>query len=163
MKKYFLVSIIIMLVVFTAGCGNKIVEKSIENNLGQKINGDVDLTDNGFKMETEQGTLQAGENTKLPEDFPKDVSIIEGKLLTAYKDKANDGFVVSIETNKDVSEVKKFYKENLENNGWQIVLDLSQEDVVSFMGQKDQQTIMVGAEKKDDKVIVTLIVGKKMY
>lgn len=149
--------------IFVAGCGQKIVEKSFENNLEQKIGGDVDISENNINIQTEAGSLQAGDKTTLPAGFPEDVYIVDGKLVAAYKDNANNGFVVNIQTNKTTAEVKKLYKENLEDNGWNIVLDTSQGGVVSFMLQKDQRNIMIGAEEKDGLTSVTLIVSQKLY
>lgn len=163
MKKHFLVSVIIMLVVFTAGCGNKIVEKKLEKDLEKQLGAKVNIAGDNIDIQTEVGSLQAGDKTTLPEDFPKDVHVIEGDLLSAYKDNSMNSFVINIKTSKSINEIKQIYKEKLAEDNWQILLDFSQADSLSVSAQKDNRNLTVAASEEDVGMTVTIIVGNKMF
>ncbi len=163
MKKYFLMSILLMFIVFTSGCGSKIVEKNLEKDLEKQLNAKVDLSGDNISIQTEAGSLQAGDKTTLPEDFPEDVYIIEGDLLSAYKDNNMNSFVINIKTSKNINEIKQIYKEKLAENNWQTLLDFSQENSLSVSAQKDNRNLTVAASEEDVGMTVTIIVGNKMF
>lgn len=150
-------------VVFLAGCGKsaneKAAEKIIEAQSGGKA--DVDINDKNVKVETEKGTMESGENVKLPADFPKDVYVIDGTIKAAISDKDNQGQTISIETDKDVAEISTVYQEKLKADGWKITGTMNFGDSATVVGEKDDRVVSIIAGKSDGKTMVNVSVGKK--
>lgn len=166
MKFYSLLSLAVILSLFLAGCGKSITqrasekaaEKIIEKQTGGKA--DVDVDKGNVKIETEEGKMEAGENIKLPSDFPKDIYVIEGTIKAAIYDQARGGQTISIETDKSMDEVYSLYQEKLKSDGWKITGTMAYGDVSSVVAEKDNRTASVIISKSDNKTTVTLSTGK---
>src|SRR3989339_449967 len=81
-KKFLKMSIIFGLAVFLSACqspsekviekvNENVIEKAIEDSMGG--NTEVDLNEGNINIETENGTMQAGQDVSLPDNFPSDV------------------------------------------------------------------------------------------
>ena len=152
---------------FLAGCGKSIsqragekaAEKIIEKQSGGKA--DVDINKGNVKVETEQGKMEAGENVKLPSDFPQDVYVIEGAVKAVFSNQANGGYTISIETDKGLNEASAAYQEKFKSDGWKITGTMSFEDTASVTAEKDDRIASVIISKSDAKTAVTVSTGKK--
>lgn len=166
MKFYFLLSSAIILSLSLSGCGKgltqkaseKATEKIIEKQTGGKA--DVDVGKGNIKVETEEGKMEAGENVKLPSDFPKDIYVIEGTIKAAISDQARESQTISIETNKSIDEVYSLYQEKLKSDGWKITGTMAYGEVSTVVAEKDNRTASVVISKSDNKTTVTLSTGK---
>lgn len=165
-KIYTLLPVALVLVLGLSGCGKsisqmageKVAEKAIEKQTG----GNVDIDNGSFKMETDQGKYEAGENVKLPDDFPKDVYVMDGIIKTAISNQADGGFMISIETDKSVDDVASLYQEKLKDESWKITGTMNFNDSITIAAEKDDKSVSVMASKGDEgKNMVVVIVGKK--
>lgn len=167
MKFYSLLSLAVILSLFSAGCGKSITQKAsekaaekiIEKQTGGKAN--VDINKGNVKVETKEGKMEAGENVKLPSDFPKDIYVIEGTIKAAISDQAREGQTISIETDKSMDEVYSLYQEKLKSDGWKITGTMAYGDVSTVVAEKDNRTASVVISKSGNKTTITLSTGKK--
>lgn len=148
-KKIGLIIFVCLFCVAVSGCGQKSyvenkVEKELEKNLGGKV--DVDVDDNAVEIETEDGgLLQAGENVSLPDDFPEDVYICEGQIMSVAQNLGVAGFQIVIKSSDETQALGEIYKEKLAEQGWEII---------STFGMGD--AYMISAKKGDRSVTVTI-------
>lgn len=168
MRFYFFLSSAVILSLFLTGasCGKKIsqkasekaTEKIIEKQIGGKA--DVDVSQGNIKVETEEGKMEAGENVKLPSDFPKDIYVIEGTIKAAISDQAREGQTISVETNKSMDEVYSLYQEKLKSDGWKITGTMAYGEVSTVVAEKDNRTASIVISKNGNKTTVALSTGK---
>ncbi len=98
-----LVALLLGAALVTAGCGadeitdqatEKAIEKQLEDATGDDV--DIDIDDDKVKVETSDGTFEAGTGD-LPEDYPSsDVPVVDGEVLYAVSDGAG-GFSVAVQ------------------------------------------------------------------
>lgn len=144
-----------------SGCGqnnlmeNK-MEKELEKNLGGKA--DVDMNNGGVKIETEQGSIQVGGEVSLPKDFPTDIYVIDGKLVSAMKNVMGAGFQVAVQSNLSMQEIKSMYQIKLKEQGWVItnVSDLPNGTMVSGQKGKRQVVVAAGIEENVEGIMVMI-------
>ncbi len=169
-RKIKFLSLLLILPIFTlvfTGCGKsvsqtvgeKAAEKIIENRMGGKANVDVD--NGNVKINTAGGNLETGSNVKLPADFPSDVYIIDGNIVTAMSDQANKGFTISIEINKSLEEASSIYQAELKKQGWNITGTMNFGDSASVIAEKVNRTASVFISKSADKTTVVLGIATK--
>ncbi len=160
--------IIFGLVLTGAGCArtpseyaaNKAAKKLIESN----TNGDVkvDVQNNNFKYKGNGVDLVTGADVKLPADFPSDVYINVGKLISAASFTSNQAFQVSIETGKSAAEAYQFYQDKLKADGWSITGTMSFGEVSTVTAEKDTRIVSAMISKSDTSAsLVTITVSKK--
>jgi len=166
-KFYLLLPVLAIAVLALVGCGKsvsrkageKAAEKIIEAQSGGKAN--VDINGQNVKVETEQGKIEAGENVKLPSDFPSDVYVIDGTIKIAISGQADEGQTVSIETDKKIEEVLSIYKEKLKSDGWNITGTMNFGEVATVIAEKDDRSVSVSTGASDGKTTVNIVVAKK--
>lgn len=166
-KKQIAVAIISSLVLLGAGCGKsasqyaseKAAEKIIEKQTGGKVN--IDTSNNTVKYETKDGTFQSGENVQIPESFPKDIYIAEGKLVSAISNKENGVHSISIQSTEKASDLAKKYEEKFKADGWKITGTMNFGDTYSVIAEKDTRQVSVMVGKTDKETTVVISVGKK--
>ena len=165
MKKYLGLGVLILTMFVFSGCGHSLVENKLENDLEKQLGGnaEVNVDENGYSIETEGGSMQAGENVSLPEDFPADVYVIEGKILSSFSESTMGSQVVQIATNKSLDEVKELYMEKLVEKGWTSVSNFSQPDAVSLSFQKDGVNLTISASEEDGQMVVTIMLANPMF
>ena len=121
----------------------------------------MDINGQNEKVETEQGKIEAGENVKLPSDFPSDVYVIDGTIKIAISGQADEGQTVSIETDKKIEEVLSIYKEKLKSDGWNITGTMNFGEVATVIAEKDDRSVSVSTGASDGKTTVNIVVAKK--
>jgi hypothetical protein len=72
-------TLLLPLALALAGCANPI-EQLIESGTGTQIDTDGD---GGFTIETDDGTVQVGGSAELPADFPSELPLPDGTLLSS--------------------------------------------------------------------------------
>jgi len=126
-KRLIMVSALLLFSVFAlSGCKKsaeeKVAEKSMENILGNQADVDVDGED--VTVETEYGTMKAGENLDLPKDWPEDVYVTDGEWTCYYEIWGEEN-------------VKKFNSLQISNNHL-ITSDKKIQKVIKSMRKGDQ-------------------------
>ena len=113
-------SVIIALALTGTACG-KVAEKAAEEAVERSTGGDVDITKDGVKVKTEDGTFETGTSAELPEDLPKAPLFVDSKLQSSTK-LTNDGDTTWL-LNGVVKDAKTAYRtmvKDLKAAGWQI-------------------------------------------
>lgn len=158
-KTLFLISLLLSVSIVLIGCGKKTAEKATEKALEKATNGqaDVDVSQNTVTMNSNGGSWSAGENVSLPDNFPDDVYVVEGKITIVSTVTETNGFAISLETSKSASELKSLYEEKLREKGWNISMSLAYEGSVTIGAEKDNRTVSVSINPGDEgKTIVVL-------
>lgn len=134
------------------------IEKAIEKETGGTV--DVDYSNDSVNIETQDGSFKSGENVTLPSDFPSDVYVVEGKLLSVVTT-GEKNIMVSIETKKTPAEVKTLYQDEMASDGWEIAGVMDFGDTASLMGKKDTRdlSVVVSADESSDLTNVVLTVA----
>lgn len=137
--------------------GEKLAEKAIESQSGEDAK--VDIKDGNVKIETKEGGILAGDDVKLPSDFPTDVYVVEGKIKAAISSEGN--YSITIESDKTIEELSNLYQEKLKAADWKITGTMNFGDSASVVGEKDTRNISIMFAKNDGKTSVILSLGKK--
>lgn len=147
---------VLALALLLTGCGKNAselaTEKIIENNLGGKA--DVNIENDSVKIETDQGNWQAGEGSSLPESWPDDVYVPDGKIVIASDTGFSKG--VTIELDKGVTDLRDEYKEKITEEAWEITMELNVEGSVMLGAKKDNRNLSVSISNEDDKTTMTI-------
>lgn len=163
MKKVTLLIVLLfaVAVVAGAGCTKKATENAAENAIEDASGGtaDVDIDDNTMKVETDEGTMEVGENVTLPSDFPSDVHVADGDLKAAIET-AEDAFSASVETTKSVSAMQTEYETELANDGWDVNTTLAFGESVTLGGEKGNRMVTVSITESEGKTLVIVTTAK---
>jgi len=169
-KKFKFLSLLLILPIFAlvlGGCGKsvsqtlgeKAAEKMIENQLGG--NADIDVDGGNVKINTKESNMEAGDNVKLPADFPSDVYVIDGKIVAAMSNQVNKSFTISIEINKSLDEAFAIYQDEFKKQDWKITGTMNFGESASVTAEKNNRMVSVFISKSDDKTTVVLGVDTK--
>ena len=154
MKKILILTFCLVLAATLTACGcEKTVEKAIEQSTGGEA--DVDLDDGSVKVNTNEGSLEIGEEVDLPSGFPSDIYVIDG-TITAAMSTGEDTYTVSIETTKSVSEAKAKYESELENDGWDITMTLDIGEGSTIGAEKDNRSVSISIAESDGATTVVI-------
>jgi len=162
-KKALFVVTVLLLVGVVSGCGQKsLTEKQMEKAMGDGMGKDVnvDLSSGEVKIVTEDGSImEVGGDVSLPADFPKDVYVMEGKIISAMKNVMGAGHQIMIGTTKSVQEVKEIYEEELVKEKWVIGSSLAMGDIVMLSANKDDRTvsITISIDEEDENMVIAII------
>ncbi|MFA6537597.1 MAG: hypothetical protein WCT18_04360 [Patescibacteria group bacterium] len=162
-KKILIFSFVVLCIFSLTACGEKTlmekgIEKQIEKNLGGNV--DLDLKNEGMKIETENGvTLETGENVSLPTDFPKDVFVPEGKIISAMKNVMGEGYQLVIKSDQKSEDIKKSVEEKLTAEGWNMNQSADLNGIIMLGGKKDSRTVSVtiSADSEDQNKMVVIV------
>jgi hypothetical protein len=72
------------------------------------------------KAEPEPEEQTAVEPPPLPDDFPKDIPVLEGSTVAQVQNLANNARNVIFVTDKPVGNIATFYRKQLEDKGWKM-------------------------------------------
>ncbi len=167
MKYQKILAVASAIVLLGAGCGkpasNYVAERSVEKMIEKQTGAKVDIKQDGnaVKYETKEGVFESGTDLKLPEDFPKDVYVAEGKIVSAISNKDNGVFSVSIESEAKAEDLAKTYENKFKDEGWKISGTMNFGDTYSVIAEKEgrQASAMIG--QSSDNTTIVLSVGKK--
>ncbi|HBF34817.1 TPA: hypothetical protein DDW35_09675 [Candidatus Sumerlaeota bacterium] len=96
--------------------------------IGEK--GKIEYSDKKVTISDEKGgnlTIDASENAKIPDDFPKDVYVYPGAQVKQSM-KMDDGFHIMLETKDPVDKVTAAFKTNMLEKKWQEEAAIDSED-----------------------------------
>ncbi len=143
----------------------KITEKATEAVLDSGTDADVDITDDGVTFTDEEtgDTLSFGGEVELPSDFPSDVPIMDDAVIIASSSSSSRGEHTATLTAKDFDKTEKFYKEQLEEEGWTIddasTLTIGSK-ITTYTASKGTRKMTVGlyqSEEDEVSVIITVV------
>lgn len=166
-KNIFLISVLGLTILILTGCtsiNQQIQEKATEKMIEGLSNGQlkVDLDENKTTVETSAGTGQVGENIEVPSDFPSDVYVIDGIVKTSYQNAGNNGWTLSIQTDKSVTEVSNLYQERLNDQGWKkdSFLDLGGTITLGYSKEKRTVSLMINTDPTSGKTMIIIGTSK---
>ncbi len=146
-----------------SGCGQKtatekMLEGSLEDSLGQDV--DVDFDKGAVKIEGEDGsTFEVNESgVSLPADFPEDVYVVEGTIISAMKNVMGQGHQITISNKKSVTEIKAEYEEELVKEGWEVNQSIATGGMVMLGATKDGRNVSISASVDPDDDTNTMVV-----
>jgi len=149
------------MVLLVSGCGQKsLTEKNIEKELEKSLGGNakVDLQSGAVSLETDQGSIQVGGEVSLPKDFPSDIYVIDGKLMSAMKNVMGAGYQVVLQSNASVKDAKELYEKKMKEQGWAVAqsADMGTVAMLSFSKGKRQLSVTLGTEEGKEGLAVVL-------
>lgn len=135
---------------------DKTVESAIESTTGTDV--DVDSSQNRVAVNVNGTSWETGDQVSLPANFPDDIYVVEGTLKVAIANDAMQGFTVSLETTKSVSDVKALYTKELADDGWTITGTVDIQGSASVMATKAKRstTVTIGANEDKSKTVVSI-------
>jgi len=143
--------VVLLLPLLLTGCGKTAAEltaeKIIENNLGG--NADVNIKGDSVNIETDQGNWQAGQGASLPDNWPADIYVPEGNIITAINTGLNQGITVVVD--KSVAELKDEYKEQMAGLGWNSTTEFSIDNSVILGAEKDGRLLSISIVSEDNQ------------
>ena len=150
--------VVVSLALLLAGCSRSKTISTPNGNVKVEESGNqstVTVTgENGAKV-----TI-AGEGTKLPDDYPKDVPVVGGAKIVMVTS-APDGSSLIMESPDSFDKTVAFYKQAIADNGWKSDATVAAEKMTMYSATKDTRHLVVQVGESDGKCSVTQSVGKK--
>jgi hypothetical protein len=152
----------VVLAILLAACGKKTeekaLEKAIESETGKKA--DVDLSGDGVKIETEEGTMRmsAGEGAKIPQDFPKDVYIMKGAKVEMAME-TEEGYSVALTIDQPRDKVAQDYKKKMSGEGWtqKAYMDMGEQIMIAYEKGDRAANVLVIHDEKVTRLNLTVV------
>jgi uncharacterized protein YxeA len=165
MKNKVVILIVIGLIVLIGGgfwiqkkISQKRIETTIEKTTGGKAS--VDLDEQTIKINTNQGSWQAGKEVELPPDFPKDVPLTQGVITASTTLPQEKSYSVIIESSKNLEEIKTEYETKLPQQGWTVSSVSATANTSLISASKEQRRLTVSILKNNkNKTVVTLTIA----
>ena len=119
---------VVLMACVCLGCrktAQEMMEGAIETQIAKEGGeADVQISDDSASIKFQDkkaGTnLEFGENTKLPDDFPKDVPLYSQMTLRmAHSQKENETFFLQATSPDSPHQIAAFYKQEAAKNGWE--------------------------------------------
>ncbi len=138
-----------------SGCGlaeNAVegaVEQAVERGVEEATGADLETTDDGFTMKTEDGEFTMGSDGSLPDGFPEnEVPLVDGDIIQTAKvaDGTQDAFHVTVDSPGDFDTVGDKAMELLEGAGYTVAGEVNVEGMrsASLEGSGNVAAVTVG-------------------
>ncbi len=152
MKKTLVIIALVGLVAVLSGCTEQAAEKAAESAIESSTNNEaeVDFDDETVTVNTNAGSFTAGEEVALPDNFPDDVYVIDGTIISAMEVVESNGFSVSIQTDTSVADAQDAYTDELTDDGWEITGTMTIGSGATIIAEKDERTATVSISRDDD-------------
>ncbi len=165
--------ILISILLFTlVACNEKteeekakaIVEDILKTSTGNDVDIEVDEDGEAAKVTIKgangEEIISTTGKTKLPDDFPTDVHIIDGKItgitVTVIKKQI---VTIVIETDGKISDVKNEIEKKMEADGWKAGSNMNIPDAAMLNYSKDERGVTITIGKEDDKTVASYMVS----
>lgn len=136
----------------------KIVEKALEAQTGQKA--DIDVENESMTVKTEDGemTISSGKSAKIPDNFPKDIPMYEGYVLDMAME-VPKGYSLSFTTKDDVSKVSEWYLDEMTDQGWtkEASMDMGDQKMLVFKKGERGVNLVVAPDKDQTRIALTSV------
>ncbi len=146
------------------GCGT-IAKKAVEGATGVKVDEDGGTVtikgDDGS-----ESTISTDEG-KLADDFPDSVPVYDGTISdsTSFSSGGVSQWTAAISTPDSVDDVKAFYVQRLEAEGWTITFDMDSSSgsdrTVAYSAELDNLSLTVTIAAPDAETEIAILVGTK--
>ncbi len=110
-----------------------------------------------YKNDKSEGSAEVGENVKLPDDFPEDVPVYKNaKIKGTNISKMDNGelMVITMQTDDNLQDIGKFYKDELVKNGFGIENEFETDKSVTLTSRKGSTTVVVSAITQNGKTTI---------
>ncbi len=158
MKKLLIITFVIGIGLVLSGCG--VAEKVAENTIESASNDivDVDIDNNSLTLNTNGGTIEVGEKVSMPDNFPSDIHVADGDLISAMTIDENNTFSVSLNSNDSASNLKSEYQTELANDNWEIdsTLDFGGGSMMTGTKNNRSVTITISLDETEGTTIVSI-------
>lgn len=142
------------------GCGQNAAENRVETIIEQENGGnvDIDLSGDVLHYTINGNSLQVGENTDMPANFPSDVYRADGKVVSSLSNTGENTYWMVIETPKTAEETNTLYQAELVKNGWEITATGNFGSMVSITAEKENRllAVLITTDTENNKTSVTL-------
>jgi len=161
-KKLLIILSLLVLAFVVTGCGKKTAENTLEKAIEKSTNGqaDVDIDNNAVTINANGSTYQASEaGLALPNGFPSDVYVVDGKITFAYTYVQDSNYSITIQTDKSKDELKSIYTEKMKDSGWESTLSVDTAEITTLGNKKgDERTanVTIAKDTTTDKWLVTI-------
>ena len=157
--KYVVIAIVVLVVlkfasgIFFGAMGNAAVNAGLRAR-GVEVTGNPATGNATYNYKDDKGIqVTIGASAKLPDDFPSDVPLYKGNILSSTS-ATQDGkkvFSVSLQTSDAFDQVVSFYKTELVNKGWKITQEANvSAGYTMIASEKDTQALSVMLQNGDD-------------
>lgn len=163
-KKLFVLTILLAVAFGFSACkspAEKAAERSAERAMEKASGGqaEVDIDEDTVNINMEEGSFSAGENVKLPDNFPSDVYIPKGKLLSVMNMGGADNWTATLETDDSISDVVEACQGKLTEAGWEITGNMNLGGMSQLSAEKGERAVSVVFGTEDDKTTIAITVG----
>ena len=150
-----------------------VIENVVENQIKKETGKDVNIDLNGKNLTVTgadgEGMFTAGEDVKLPSDFPKSVPIYGGATIKSVVTvPGEEGANVVLETSDSPTTVRDWYKKEAEAKGWKqtAALDLEGDSHMLAFDREENgatwaMTASISSKSEDGKTGIFLVYSKK--
>ena len=167
------VCVILIALFLAAGCKGKIIERitegAIESAIEAQSDGevDIDVSEGGISIKTDEGEVTIGEGTDLPDGFPSIIPVYPDMTIqTAWKSTEDDkdNFYISALSDDSGEKIFNWYKDKM--SGWEIESEFTQdsgEDGITMSINGNNGTYMLSILIFEDEGSSTIVenVGTK--
>jgi len=168
-KKIFVASMALVLVVASAGCSNvsdKVAEKAAEKMIEKGTGGKVDIKGEDVTFTSKEGDAEVSIGSKkLPDNFPKDFPVYKGAEIEGSMTSKQDGkeaMMVTFTVKASYDKVVEFYKNEMEKSDYEVASTLDLQDAFTMglkKGDEDVGSVMI-AKNDDNTTGLTLNVTR---
>lgn len=165
MKKFFLFSLLPLLVLSLTGCFKKSTEKTLEQTIARQTDGQVEVDfDNDQTRVTfqdqEDGTqvqIDTAGDLDLPAGWPDDIELYAGNIVSAVT--APDGLSVMTQTKDQASQVAAWYDQQLAAKNWERVAAMEIADSIMRTYEQGSQgfTLVIGSSEGETTISHTYV------
>lgn len=165
---YFLrsLSIIGVVTVALAGCGQNAVDEALENEIEKETGGaaTVDMEDGTVRVTTSEGSFTAGTNT-LPTDWPTDIPVFRDATIQfsgeTNQEGEDGGSMAVLMTTESAKNVLDFYTIALKENGWTMEATMAAQGMNIMTGTKDDRALTLSVTEADGSTTITIGTGQQ--
>lgn len=143
----------------------KIAESVLKNITGKDVDIETNGKDGKVTIKGKNGEeVTFGSNEKeLPDDFPSDVYVVDGKMEAVGLMTNKDGKIVTFGVNSTdaFTDIKEGVLKEMKSKGWENTMTMSEGGESVQMYKKDDMSATITISKKGDKVQVAYMVTYK--
>ena len=150
------------------GCSRSAQENMMEDSMERETGNEADVdiqADGSVKVETDEGTFQAGGSGEVPADWPNDVTVYENATVqfsgSSNPTTGEAGLALMLTTSDTVSQVSSFYTQSLKAAGWTITATMQQGEMTIIGATKGDRAFSLSAVQADGQTTITIGITKE--
>lgn len=147
---------------FGGSMAERAAERAIERAGGG--NADVDLQGDTATFTSDEGSMTVGENVSLPDNWPSDVSIMQGGkiyyAMSSNPSTGESGMGAVFGTAQSANNVIGYYKTELPKQGWTIEGEFNVAGASVLSATKGDRSLSLSIVGGDDETSVTIGVSE---